>query len=87
VIDTWSGSVYPGLKVCYETLLAEREIDGAETRSYLRLRRAFPGRFVAEGEEDWGSYFGFIEIAEEACRQQAQAPTGVKPGDKGYAQG
>ena len=79
VIDTWSGSVYPGMKVCYESLLAAGELEAAEAHGYLQLRRSFPGRFVVEGEEDWASYYEFIEIAEEACRQQEQALLSVKP--------
>jgi hypothetical protein len=78
VIDTWSGELYPGLKAAYDTLLAAGDLDAIDERGYLKLRHAFPGRFVTEGEEDWEAYYGFIQAADEAIKQQDQMLLGKK---------
>jgi hypothetical protein len=78
VIDTWSGELYPGLKVAYDTLLAAGELDAVDECGYLKLRHAFPGRFVTEGEEDWGAYYGFLQTAEEALKKQDEILLGHK---------
>lgn len=86
VIDTWQGNLYPSLKAAYEALLTAHELsapDAPGARDYLKLRRAFPNRFVVEGEEDWAAYYEFIAAAEEACRAQERALLGEQPDDKG----